>query len=424
MHGEVRCSGAKNAVLPVLAASILAERPLVIGNVPHLKDITTMLELLSTLGARVSLRDNDKAEMELQLETNQLLSDKVPYDLVNAMRASVLVLGPLLARHGHAEVAMPGGCAIGARPIDLHLEALSAMGAEVEVINGVIRGKVDKHLKGANIELRVPTVTGTENILMAATLAQGETIISNAACEPEVVDLADCLITMGADIEGAGTSRISVRGVQGLNGCFHSVIPDRIEAATYLVAAAATRGCVKVSRSKPEHLRAVCDKLRAAGAELRTGDDWVELDTGGAQSQAVDVQTGHYPKFPTDMQAQFLALNAVSEGEATVTENIFENRFRHAQEMNRMGARIRVNGKSALCNPQSRQDGNSAGDRAATLTGATVEASDLRASASLVIAGLAAEGETVIKGIAHIDRGYERIEEKMQLLGADIRRIQ
>lgn len=411
LQGEMNCSGAKNAVLPVIAASLLSDDSMVVDNVPHLCDITTMLELLSCMGCEVSLRGTPLAELQVQLCSRQLHSVCAPYELVNTMRASVLTLGPLLARHQEAEVAMPGGCAIGPRPIDQHLEALSAMGAEIQVEGGIIRARSKGRLRGVAIELDMPTVTGTENIMMAASLAQGKTVITNAAREPEVVDLGRCLSAMGAEIEGIGTRVVSICGVESLQGCSHQVIPDRIEAGTYLCAAAATKGQVTVRHSAPEDMVVVCDKLRECGAQLQFGDNWIDLNMEGRRPRAVNIETAEYPGFPTDLQAQFLALNAGAVGDATVVETIFENRFRHAQEMNRMGAHIRIQGNSAL---------SEGGD----LAGAEVIASDLRASASLVIAGLVARGETVIGGIEHMDRGYERIEEKMQLLGADIRRIQ
>ena len=414
LRGEVDCSGAKNAGLPVLAASILLKGTVSVANIPQLRDISVMLELLGCMGAevRMDLAGEAASKLHVLLCTDNLSSVEAPYDLVNAMRASVLVLGPLLARHHRAEVAMPGGCTIGARPIDQHLSALRQMGAEIEIRKGSISAQVDGPLRGADIHMEVPSVTGTENIMMAACLAQGETIIRNAAREPEVVDLAAFLSAAGADIQGAGSDCIRIRGVESLQGCAHSVIPDRIEAATYLTAAAATGGWVRVRGCAPEHMTAVCDKLRQCGAKLTLTNDCITLDMEGKRPRAVDIETSHYPGFPTDVQAPFLALNAVAEGEAEVTETIFENRFRHAQEINRMGARIRVSGNKA------RSEGSD------ILTGAEVQASDLRAAASLVVAGLVAQGDTLISGIEFIDRGYERIEEKFRQLGADIRRIQ
>lgn len=407
--GQVQCSGAKNAVLPAIAAAILASEPVTIGRIPHLTDTTTMLELIANMGGSIVHKGNGSVEVD----ASKLNSVKAPYELVSAIRASVLVLGGLLARHGEAEVALPGGDEIGSRPIDLHLEALRAMGAEIELHGGNICARVRgrQRLRGAHIRLDLPTVTGTENIMMAATLAEGQTVIENAAREPEVADLAVFLNTIGAAIEGAGTDCIRIEGVQRLGGGRHDVIPDRIEAGTYLAAAAASGGCVRVLGSNPAHLQVVCDKLREYGAVLQIGEDWIELDMRERRAVAVQISTAAYPGFPTDMQAQFLLLNALAEGEGAVTETIFENRFMHAAEMNRMGANIEVKERTALSKGGAR------------LTGAEVHARDLRASASLVLAGLAAEGTTAISGIHHIDRGYERIEEKLQQLGADIRRV-
>ncbi|HKQ81977.1 MAG TPA: UDP-N-acetylglucosamine 1-carboxyvinyltransferase [Steroidobacteraceae bacterium] len=405
LEGEVRISGAKNAALPILAATLLAAKPVSIGNVPHLQDVTTMIELLGRMGVSVTIDDR----MRVEADASTLNDSTAPYELVRKMRASILVLGPLLARYGHADVSLPGGCAIGARPVNIHVSGLQAMGADIRIENGYIRARADR-LHGAVLNLETVTVTGTENLLMAATLAEGETIIENAAREPEVVDLADCLIAMGAQIRGAGTDRIVVNGVKELNGARHDVLPDRIETGTYLVAAAITRGKVRVKGTRPDHLDAVLGKLRQAGAQVQTGDDWIELDMQGRRPTAVDLRTAPYPAFPTDMQAQFAALNTVADGVGTVTETIFENRFMHMLEMRRMGADIRLEGNTAIIRGVE------------SLTAAPVMATDLRASASLVLAALVARGTTEILRIYHIDRGYERIEEKLQQLGAQIKR--
>ncbi|MET0986655.1 MAG: UDP-N-acetylglucosamine 1-carboxyvinyltransferase [Steroidobacteraceae bacterium] len=405
LEGEVRISGAKNAALPILAATLLAAKPVSIGNVPHLQDVTTMIELLGRMGVSVTIDDR----MRVEVDASTLNDSTAPYELVRKMRASILVLGPLLARYGHADVSLPGGCAIGARPVNIHVSGLQAMGADIRIENGYIRARADR-LHGAVLNLETVTVTGTENLLMAATLAEGETIIENAAREPEVVDLADCLSAMGAQIRGAGTDRIVVNGVKELKGARHDVLPDRIETGTYLVAAAITRGKVRVKGTRPDHLDAVFGKLRQAGAHVQTGDDWIELDMEGRRPAAVDLRTAPYPAFPTDMQAQFAALNTVAEGVGTVTETIFENRFMHMLEMRRMGADIRLEGNTAIIRGVE------------SLTAAPVMATDLRASASLVLAALVARGTTEILRIYHIDRGYERIEEKLQQLGAQIKR--
>ena len=405
LEGEVRISGAKNAALPILAATLLAAKPVSIGNVPHLQDVTTMIELLGRMGVSVTIDDR----MRVEADASTLNDSTAPYELVRKMRASILVLGPLLARYGHADVSLPGGCAIGARPVNIHVSGLQAMGADIRIENGYIRARADR-LHGAVLNLETVTVTGTENLLMAATLAEGETIIENAAREPEVVDLADCLIAMGAQIRGAGTDRIVVNGVKELNGARHDVLPDRIETGTYLVAAAITRGKVRVKGTRPDHLDAVLGKLRQAGAQVQTGDDWIELDMQGRRPTAVDLRTAPYPAFPTDMQAQFAALNTVADGVGTVTETIFENRFMHMLEMRRMGADIRLEGNTAIIRGVE------------SLTAAPVMATDLRASASLVLAALVARGTTEILRIYHIDRGYERIEEKLRQLGAQIKR--
>ena len=406
LDGEVRISGAKNATLPVLAATLLADSPVRVGNVPHLHDVTTTIELLGRMGVQVTLGDR----MAVEVDPRTINSFAAPYDLVKTMRASILVLGPLLARHGEAEVSLPGGCAIGSRPVDLHIEGLRAMGAEINVDNGYIIARAGR-LKGARIVLDTVTVTGTENLMMAACLAEGETVIENAAREPEVVDLADFLVAMGARIHGAGTDTLVIEGVSRLHGGEYNVLPDRIETGTYLVAGAITRGRVVVRNSCPQTLDAVLQKLREAGARLRVEGDVIELDMRGRRPQSVDVRTAPYPGFPTDMQAQFMAMNLIAEGVATMAETVFENRFMHVQEMQRMGAQIRVEGNVAVVTGVEQ------------LKGAPVMATDLRASASLVLAGLVAEGETSVDRIYHIDRGYECIEEKLGQLGASIRRV-
>lgn len=406
LAGTLKVSGAKNAALPILAATLLTAERTTVRNLPHLHDITTMIELLGCLGADLTV--DEKLGIEVSAAT--LKSFQAPYQLVKTMRASILVLGPLLARFGHAEVSFPGGCAIGARPVDIHLKGLEAMGAQIDIEDGYIKARCEGRLKGAELDLETVTVGGTENLLMAATLAEGTTIIRNAAREPEVVDLAQFLVAMGAKIEGIGSSELIIEGVPALHGCDYAVMPDRIEAGTYLVAVAATRGKVRLLGAVPAHLESVLEKLSAAGANISTGDDWIELDMDNRRPQAVDIETAPYPGFPTDMQAQFTALNTVSVGESVVRETVFENRLVQAHEMNRMGASIRIDGNTAHI------------VGADHLKGAPVMASDLRASASLVIAGLVAEGETLVDRIYHIDRGYECIEEKLQSLGADIRR--
>jgi UDP-N-acetylglucosamine 1-carboxyvinyltransferase len=406
LRGEVRISGAKNAALPLLVASLLTSEPLRIGNVPHLQDITTTMVLLGRMGVRLVMDD----KMAIEGNASQIASVCAPYELVKTMRASILVLGPLVARFGEAEVSLPGGCAIGSRPVNLHIEGLKAMGAEINLDGGYIRAK-SKRLHGARIFMDTVSVTGTENLMMAASLADGTTVIENAAREPEVVDLARCLIAMGARISGAGTDKITIEGVERLHGASHDVIPDRIETGTYLVAGAMTRGDVKLRGTSPELVRSVLDKLQEAGANIETGEDWVRLSMDGKRPRAVTVRTAPYPAFPTDMQAQFVAMNSVAEGAATVTETIFENRFMHAYELQRMGANIEMEGNTALVRGVP------------SLTGAPVMATDLRASASLALAGLVAEGETVVDRIYHIDRGYECIEEKLSQLGARIRRV-
>ena len=407
LEGSVRISGAKNSALPILAATLLTEEAVSIGNMPHLNDITTMIELLGCMGVEVVVGE----KMRVEVRAGEVTAHTAPYELVKTMRASILVLGPVLARYGTAKVSFPGGCAIGSRPVDLHLKALEAMGAEIEVEEGYIKATCDKRLKGAHVYFDMVTVGGTENILMAATLAEGTTVIENAAREPEIVDLANCLKAMGANIEGAGTDTITVQGVKALHGCEYDVMPDRIEAGTYLVAAAATGGKVLVKDVDPASLDSVLHKLREAGAELEVTDTTIALDMKGKRPTAVDIITAPYPAFPTDMQAQFSAMNAVADGVGHVTETIFENRLVQAHEMNRMGAAISVEGNRAVIKGVPR------------LKAAPVMASDLRASAALVIAGLVADGDTLIERIYHIDRGYECIEEKMAALGARIRRI-
>ncbi|MGF1526553.1 MAG: UDP-N-acetylglucosamine 1-carboxyvinyltransferase [Candidatus Competibacterales bacterium] len=405
LSGELRASGAKNAVLPILAATLLADEPVVVEGVPHLQDVTTTMELLGRLGVKLLLHENLAIEADPRTVDNYC----APYELVRTMRASILVLGPLLSRFGRAEVSLPGGCAIGARPVNLHLQGLAAMGAEIEVVQGYIRASA-KRLVGAHIVLDTVTVTGTENLMMAATLARGTTVIENAAREPEVVDLAHCLNAMGARIEGAGTGTVVIHGVEGLGGTRHRVLPDRIETGTYLVAAAITGGSVRIKGTRPELLEAVLHKLTEAGAAVTTGADWIALDMEGRRPRAVSLRTAPYPAFPTDMQAQFVALNAVAEGVGTITETVFENRFMHVLELQRMGAHIQLEGNTAISHG------------VVQLSGAPVMATDLRASASLILAGLVAQGETVVDRVYHIDRGYECIEEKMAQLGAHIQR--
>jgi UDP-N-acetylglucosamine 1-carboxyvinyltransferase len=406
LAGEVRISGAKNATLPILAAALLAEGPVVLENVPHLNDVTTTVKLLRRMGVEVIFHDG----VRLEIDAASITKFIAPYELVKTMRASVLVLGPLLSRFGRADVSLPGGCAIGARPINLHVAGLQAMGADITIDNGYIRARAER-LTGTRLALNTVTVTGTENLMMAAVLAQGETVIENAAREPEVVDLANFLQRMGAQIEGAGTDTILIQGVETLRGTSYSILPDRIESGTYLVAAAITGGRVKIKGTRPDHLDAVVVKLQEAGATVQCGPDWIELDMAGRRPTAVDLRTSPYPGFPTDMQAQFCALNAVADGTGTIIETVFENRFMHAQELQRMGADLSVDGNSVIIRGVKR------------LTGAPVMATDLRASASLVLAGLVAEGVTVVDRIYHIDRGYERIEEKLAQLGAKIRRL-
>lgn len=406
LHGEVRISGAKNAALPILAATLLADSPMRVTNVPHLQDVTTTIGLLGRMGVGITVDER----MGVEIDPTSINSFSAPYELVKVMRASILVLGPLLAKYGEAEVSLPGGCAIGSRPVNLHIDGLRAMGAEIAVEKGYIEAKANR-LQGARLVMDIITVTGTENLMMAASLAQGETLIENAAREPEVVDLANCLNKMGARISGAGTDTIRIQGVEKLTGTEYKVMPDRIETGTFLVAAAVSRGRIKVRDTEPGLLDAVLAKLREAGAHIELGADWVELDMRGRRPRAVNLHTAPYPAFPTDMQAQFTLLNAVAEGVGAITENVFENRFMHVQEMQRMGANITLEGNTAICSGVEK------------LTGAPVMATDLRASASLVLAGLIAEGETVVDRIYHIDRGYQNIEEKLAGLGGKIRRI-
>jgi UDP-N-acetylglucosamine 1-carboxyvinyltransferase len=405
LEGEIRISGAKNAVLPILAATLLADGPATIENVPHLHDVTTTVELLGCMGVMVSIDE----KLSVEVDSSTIENYTAPYHLVKTMRSSILVLGPLLARFGEAEVSLPGGCAIGSRPVDLHIKGLQDMGAEIDVSNGYIHAKA-KRLKGARLVLDIVTVTGTENLMMAAALADGTTIIENAAREPEVVDLANFINAMGGKISGAGTDTIEIEGVEKLHGTRYRVLPDRIETGTYLVAAAITGGSIKVKDTEPRLLDAVIEKLREAGAKIEVGVDWISLDMEGRRPKAVSVRTAPYPAFPTDMQAQFAALNTIAEGTSTVVETVFENRFMHVQELKRMGADIEIEGNTAIIRGTDK------------LTSAPVMATDLRASASLIIAGLVASGETEVQRIYHIDRGYENIEEKLSLLGAKIRR--
>jgi UDP-N-acetylglucosamine 1-carboxyvinyltransferase len=404
LSGEVRISGAKNAALPILCASLLTREPLKIENVPHLHDVTTMLNLLAQMGVAVSLHE----KMAVELVAERLNNPVAPYELVKTMRASILVLGPMLARAGEAKVSLPGGCAIGMRPVDLHIKGLQAMGAEIVIEHGYIHARA-KRMNGARIFMDLVSVTGTENLMMAATLAQGSTVIENAAREPEVVDLANCLNAMGAHIQGAGSDMITIEGVGKLHGTNYRIMPDRIETGTFLVAAAATGGRIRLKDTRADILDAVLEKLREAGADIESGDNWVSLKMNG-ELKAVNVHTAPYPGFPTDMQAQFMVLNSVAHGASSVTETIFENRFMHVQELRRMGAEIEVEGNTAMVKG------------VAQLDGAKVMATDLRASASLVLAGMIARGETVVDRVYHLDRGYECIEEKLSQLGARIRR--
>ena len=402
----MRISGAKNAVLPIMAATLLADGPVMISNVPHLHDVTTTLELLGRMGVDLIVDER----MNITIDARSISSYCAPYELVKTMRSSILVLGPLLSRFGQADVSLPGGCAIGSRPVNLHIKGLQALGARIEVENGNIKARVDR-LRGTRLVMDLVTVTGTENLMMAAALAKGMTLIENAAREPEVVDLAGCLIAMGARIEGAGTDMIEIEGVDELHGTHYSVLPDRIESGTFLVAAAMTGGHVRIKGAAPQIMDAVLQALRETGAEISLGEDWIELDMSGRRPTSVSVRTAPYPAFPTDMQAQFTALNVIAQGTGTITETVFENRFMHVQELQRMGAAIQLEGNTAIIKG------------VAGLTGAPVMATDLRASASLVLAGLVARGETLVDRIYHLDRGYECIEEKLTQLGADIHRI-
>ena len=406
LNGEIGISGAKNAVLPILAACLLADEPVCIGNVPHLHDVTTFIELLGQMGVQLVLDDR----MQMHVDPRTTSTCVAPYDLVRTMRASILVLGPLVARFGQAEVSLPGGCAIGSRPVDQHIRGLQALGAQITVENGYIKARA-RRLQGARIVMDMVTVTGTENIMMAATLAQGTTVIENAAQEPEVVDLAHCLIAMGAQIEGEGSPTIVIHGVERLHGAEYQVLPDRIETGTFLVGAAMTGGKIRTRHARADTLDAVLLKLEQAGARIAVGSDWIELDMHDRQLRAVDVHTAPYPEFPTDMQAQFTALNCVAKGTGVVTETVFENRFMHAHELQRLGADIHLDGNTAVVRG------------VAELSGAPIMATDLRASACLVLAGLVAKGDTVVDRVYHIDRGYENIEEKLGALGAKIRRL-
>jgi UDP-N-acetylglucosamine 1-carboxyvinyltransferase len=408
LAGELRISGAKNSALPILAATLLADEKVTIGNVPHLHDVTTMIELLGCLGVEVTIDE----KMNVEVRGATLNSYRAPYEVVKTMRASFTVLGPLLARYGQAEVSLPGGCAIGPRPVDQHLKGLQAMGADISVENGYVIANANGRLKGAHILMDITTVGGTENLMMAATLAHGTTVLENAAREPEIVDLAHCLLAMGARISGHGTDTIVIEGVRELHGCSHRVMPDRVETGTYLIAAAATGGYIKVRDTCPKALESVLIKLQQAGALIEEGPDWISLDMEGRTSNAVDIRTAPHPGFPTDMQAQFLAMMAIANGTSRITETIFENRFMHIHEINRLGADIMLEGNTVALVRGVEQ-----------LRGAPVMATDLRASFSLVVAGLVASGETLIDRIYHIDRGYECIEEKLQQLGARVQRL-
>lgn len=406
LNGDIRISGAKNAALPILAATLLSGEPIQLSNIPHLQDVTTIVSLLGRMGVNITLDERS----HIRVEAKKLDSFHAPYELVRTMRASILVLGPLLSRFGEAEVSLPGGCAIGTRPVDQHLKGLQAMGADITIVDGYIKAKA-KRLQGATIHMDVVTVTGTENIIMAATLAKGQTIIQNAAREPEVEDLANFLNVLGAKVQGAGTSTIVIDGVDALHGGTYHVLPDRIETGTYLAAAVVTRGKIKVKNTRPDLLESVLQKFEETGAMIDIGPDWIQLDMKGQRARAVNISTAPYPAFPTDMQAQMMTVNTVAEGTGIITENVFENRFMHVQELQRMGANIALKGNTAICTGIE------------NLHGAPVMATDLRASASLVLAGLAATGETAIDRIYHIDRGYECIEEKLANLGARIHRL-
>ena len=407
VNGEITASGAKNSALPVLAASLLADSPMKVGNLPHLNDVTTMIEVLGSMGIDIMLNE----DMDVYVDPSSIKNLNARYELVKTMRASILVLGPLLAKFNEARVALPGGCAIGSRPVNLHIEAMRRMGANISLEGGYINAKSEGRLQGSTIDFDPVSVTATENVLMAASLAEGKTVINNAAKEPEVVDLADCLNKMGANIKGQGTDRIVIVGVKTLEGCDFSVIPDRVETATYLTAVAMTGGSIKIKRTRPDSVDSVLNKLREAGAVIESGEDWLSLKMEKNRPKATSLSTGPYPSFPTDMQAQFIALNSIARGTATVTENVFDNRFMHVQEIARMGGKISLKGNTAII------------DGIKSLVGAPVMATDLRASASLVLAGLVAKVTTQIDRIYHLDRGYERIEEKLRILGADIERI-
>ncbi len=406
LQGEIRISGAKNAALPILAATILADEPVNIGNVPHLHDVTTTIGLLARMGSELTIDEH----MNLEVDSTKIKEFFAPYELVKTMRSSILVLGPLLAKYGKADVSLPGGCAIGSRPVNIHLQGLQSMGADIQVEGGYIRATAKK-LKGVHLTMDIVTVTGTENLMMAATLAEGTTVLENAAREPEVSDLANCLISMGAKIKGAGTDRIVIEGVEKLSGTTYKIMPDRIETGTYLVAAAMTGGKIKLKNTRADILDAVLSKLTEAGASVEVDENTITLDMDGRRPKAVDIHTIPFPGFPTDMQAQFTAMNCIATGGGVITESVFENRFMHVQELQRMGADLKLEGNTAISTGVD------------SLTGAPVMATDLRASASLVLAGLVAEGETIVDRIYHIDRGYETIEEKLTQLGACIRRV-
>jgi len=407
LEGEISISGAKNSALPILSATLLTDQPVTIGNVPHLHDITTTIELLGLMGSRITVNER----MNIEIDNAEINNFFAPYELVKTMRASILVLGPLLARYGKADVSLPGGCAIGSRPVNIHLQGLIAMGAEIKTDSGYIRASTKGRLKGVHLTLDIVTVTGTENLMMAATLAEGLTVIENAAREPEVKDLANCLNKMGAKITGAGTDRIEIEGVEKLSGTEHEILPDRIETGTYLVAAAMTGGKMRLRNTKSILLESVLDKLLETGAEIEIEDNAISINMEGKKPRAVDIHTAPFPGFPTDMQAQFTAMNSIAEGAGTITEAVFENRFMHVHELQRMGADLTLQGNTTIT------------DGVEQLTCAPVMATDLRASASLVLAGLVAEGETVVDRIYHIDRGYETIEEKLSQLGANIKRV-
>ena len=407
LEGEVSISGAKNSALPILSATLLTDQPVTISNVPHLHDITTTIELLGLMGSRITVNER----MHIEIDNAQINNFFAPYELVKTMRASILVLGPLLARYGKADVSLPGGCAIGSRPVNIHIQGLIAMGADITTDSGYIRAETKGRLKGAHLTLDIVTVTGTENLMMAATLADGLTVIENAAREPEVQDLANCLNKMGAKISGAGTDRIEIEGVELLHGTEHEILPDRIETGTYLVAAAMTGGMMRLKNTQSILLESVITKLKEAGAKIEIEENSISIDMKGKKPKAVDVHTSPFPGFPTDMQAQFTAMNSIAEGSGTITEAVFENRFMHVHELQRMGADLKLQGNTTIT------------DGVEQLTCAPVMATDLRASASLVLAGLVAEGETVVDRIYHIDRGYETIEEKLSQLGASIRRV-